>query len=94
MLAAEGIPVRVVSMPSSSVFDRQDPAYQDQVLPPDLPAVAVEAAQPDLWRKYVGRRGAVVGMAGYGESAPAPALYAHFGISAEAVAAAVKRLLA
>jgi transketolase len=54
----------------------------------------VEAAQPDLWRKYVGRRGAVVGMAGYGESAPAPALYAHFGISAEAVAAAVKRLLA
>ncbi len=94
MLAAEGIPVRVVSMPSSSVFDRQDPAYRDRVLPPDLPAVAVEAAQPDLWRKYVGRRGAVVGMAGYGESAPAPALYAHFGIGAEAVAAAVKRLLA
>ena len=94
MLAAEGIPVRVVSMPSSSVFDRQDPAYQDQVLPLGLPAVAVEAAQPDLWRKYVGRRGAVVGIASYGESAPAPALYAHFGISAEAVAAAVKRLLA
>ena len=94
MLATEGIAVRVVSMPSSSVFDRQDPAYQDQVLPLDLPAVAVEAAQPDLWRKYVGRRGAVVGIASFGESAPAPALYAHFGISAEAVAAAVKRLLA
>ena len=94
MLAAEGIPVRVVSMPGSSVFDRQDPAYQDEVLPPGLPVVAVEAAQPDLWRKYVGRRGAVVGLASYGESAPAPALYAHFGISAEAVAAALKRLLA
>ena len=94
MLATEGIAVRVVSMPSSSVFDRQDPVYQDQVLPLDLPAVAVEAAQPDLWRKYVGRRGAVVGIASFGESAPAPALYAHFGISAETVAAAVKRLLA
>ncbi|MCP5272527.1 MAG: transketolase [Burkholderiaceae bacterium] len=92
-LAAEGIRVRVVSMPSTSVFDRQDTAYQDAVLPPDLPAVAVEAAHPDLWRKYVGRRGAVVGIASFGESAPAPALYAHFGITADAVVQAVKRVL-
>ncbi|BAL96939.1 transketolase [Rubrivivax gelatinosus] len=92
-LAAEGIPVRVVSMPSSSVFDRQDAAYVDAVLPPELPAVAVEAAHPDFWRKYVGRRGAVVGIASFGESAPAPTLYQYFGITAERVAEAVRGLL-
>ncbi|MBZ8142300.1 transketolase [Rubrivivax gelatinosus] len=92
-LAAEGVPVRVVSMPSTSVFDRQDAAYVDAVLPPDLPAVAVEAAHPDFWRKYVGRRGAVVGIASFGESAPAPVLYQHFGITAERVAEAVRGLL-
>jgi transketolase len=93
-LAAEGLPVRVVSMPSTTVFDRQDPAYIDTVLPPELPAVAVEAAHPDFWRKYVGRRGAVVGIASFGESAPAPALYQHFGITAERVADAVRAVLA
>ncbi len=82
------------SMPSTTVFDRQDAAYIDAVLPPDLPAVAVEAAHPDFWRKYVGRRGAVVGIASFGESAPAPALYAHFGITAEHVTAAARALLA
>ena len=94
LLSAEGIAVRVVSMPSTSVFDRQDQAWQAAVLPCTLPAVAVEAAHPDFWRKYVGRRGAVLGIATYGESAPAPALYQHFGLTAEAVAAAVRRLLA
>jgi transketolase len=93
LLAAEGIAVRVVSMPSTSVFDRQDAAWQAQVLPMALPAVAVEAAHPDFWRKYVGRQGAVVGIASYGESAPAPALYAHFGITPAAVAAAVRGVL-
>ena len=93
LLAARGIAVSVVSMPSTSVFDRQDAAWRNAVLPPDLPAVAVEAAHPDFWRKYVGLRGAVVGIAGYGESAPAPALYAHFGITAAAVADAVTRCL-
>jgi len=53
----------------------------------------VEAAHPDFWRKYVGRTGAVIGMAGFGESAPAAILYQHFGITAEAVAAAVKQTL-
>ena len=81
----QGMPVRVVSMPSTSVFDRQPRDWQDSVLPPQLPAVAVEAAHPDFWRKYVGRSGAVVGIASFGESAPAPALYAHFGITADAV---------
>ncbi|MBT9554127.1 MAG: transketolase [Hydrogenophaga sp.] len=92
-LAAEGIRTRVVSMPSSNVFDRQPEAYQDRVLPLSLPTVAVEAAHPDFWRKYVGRTGAVVGIATFGESAPAKDLYAHFGITVAAVVAAVKGLL-
>ncbi len=94
LLAAQGVPVRVVSMPCSNVFDRQDASYRDRVLPRRLPAVAVEAAQPDFWHKYVGREGAVVGIAGFGESAPAGALYAHFGITAERVAQAVLGCLA
>ncbi|MDP2262908.1 MAG: transketolase [Hydrogenophaga sp.] len=92
-LAAEGIRTRVVSMPSTNVFDRQPRDYQDAVLPPRLPAVAVEAAHPDFWRKYVGRTGAVVGIASFGESAPAPELYRHFGITSAAVAAAVEAVL-
>ncbi|MGL6110357.1 MAG: transketolase, partial [Rubrivivax sp.] len=94
LLAAEGLPVRVVSMPCTNVFDRQALDYQDQVLPRGLPAVAVEAAQPDFWRKYVGREGGVVGIASFGESAPASELYKHFGIDAERVAAEVRRCLA
>jgi transketolase len=93
-LAAEGVPTRVVSMPSTSVFDRQDRVWQDAVLPPDLPTVAVEAAHPDGWYKYVGRRGRVVGIDRFGESAPAPALYSHFGITPQAVAQAVREVLA
>ncbi len=93
LLAREGIATRVVSMPCSNVFDRQPSSYQDAVLPLALPAVAVEAAHPDFWRKYVGRTGRVVGIASFGESAPAPALYQHFGITAEAVAQAVRELV-
>ncbi|HYN62403.1 MAG TPA: transketolase [Rubrivivax sp.] len=91
LLAAEGLPVRVVSMPCTNVFDRQSIEYQDEVLPRGLPAVAVEAAQPDFWRKYVGREGGVVGIASFGESAPAADLYKHFDITAEHVAAEVRR---
>jgi transketolase len=93
-LAAAGIATRVVSMPCSNVFDRQPRAYQDQVLPMDLPAVAVEAAHPDFWRKYVGRTGAVLGIASFGESAPAKDLYQHFGITTAKVVEAVKGLVA
>ncbi len=57
-----GLPVRVVSMPATSVFDRQDAAYREAVLPRGVPRVAVEAGVPDFWRKYVGLEGAVVGM--------------------------------
>ncbi len=92
-LAREGIATRVVSMPCTNVFDRQTPAYQCSVLPAELPAVAVEAAHPDFWRKYVGRSGRVVGIASFGESAPAKDLYPYFGITAEAVADAVRELV-
>jgi len=93
-LADAGIAVRVVSMPSTNVFDRQDAGYQDEVLPPALPAVAIEAAHPDFWRKYVGRTGAVIGIWSFGESAPAKDLYAHFGITAQAVMQAVQARVA
>ena len=93
LLASEGIATRVVSMPCTNVFDRQPQAYQEAVLPLALPAVAVEAAHPDFWRKYVGRTGRVIGIASFGESAPAKDLYAHFGITAEQVAQAVRELV-
>ncbi len=92
-LAARGIAVRVVSMPSTTRFDAQLLAYQRSVLPPGLPRVAVEAAHPDFWRKYVGLEGRVIGIATFGESAPASALYEHFGLTSEAVAAAVVELV-
>jgi len=91
-LAGEGIATRVVSMPCTNVFDRQSEAYQERVLPLALPTVAIEAAHPDFWRKYVGRTGVVVGIASFGESAPAKDLYAHFGITAERVVIAVRTL--
>ena len=92
-LCALGIPTRVVSMPCTNVFDRQSEAYQEMILPMDLPAVAIEAAHPDFWRKYVGRTGVVVGIASFGESAPAPDLYRHFGLTAERVVDAVRTLV-
>ena len=92
-LEREGIAVRVVSMPSTSVFDRQPQNYQDSVLPLSLPTVAVEAAHPDFWRKYVGRTGAVVGMTTFGESAPAKDLYAHFGITQARIAQACRDVI-
>ena len=78
LLSARGIATRVVSMPSSSVFDRQDKAYRDSVLPPSVPRLAIEAGSSDFWRKYVGLSGAVLGLDTFGESAPAAALFAHF----------------
>jgi transketolase len=92
-LAAEGIAVRVVSMPSTSVFDRQDRGYQERVLPRGVPRVAVEAGVSDLWRKYVGLEGAVVGLDRFGESGPAEELFRHFGFTPERVADAVRSAL-
>ena len=93
LLAQEGIPVRVVSMPSTTVFDRQDAAYRDSVLGRGLPRVAVEAGVTDYWRKYVGLEGAVIGIDRFGESAPGGELFKHFGFTPEKIAAAVKSLL-
>jgi transketolase len=92
-LAKEGIPTRVVSMPCTNLFDRQSEAYQEMVIPYNTPSVAIEAAHPDFWRKYVGRHGVVIGMPTFGESAPAPKLYAHFGITAERVVANVRTIV-
>jgi transketolase len=92
-LAKAGIATRVVSMPCTNVFDRQSEAYQAQVLPLSLPAVAVEAAHPDFWRKYVGRTGKVIGIASFGESAPAKDLYQYFGITTDKVVQAVRDLV-
>ena len=96
-LAEEGIPVRVVSMPSTNVFDRQDAAYRASVLPKGLPRVAVEAGVTDFWRKYVGAvdsgQGEVIGIDRFGESAPGPELFKFFGFTVDNVVAAVKRVL-
>lgn len=93
LLAEQCIAVRVVSMPSTDVFDRQDEAWRKSVLPKGMPRVAVEAGVTAFWHKYVGLDGAVVGIDTYGESAPAGALFKHFGLTAEKVAEAVKRIL-
>ena len=92
-LADAGVPVRVVSMPCTSVFDRQDRAWRDSVLPKGVPRVAIEAGVTDYWRKYVGLEGEVVGIDRFGESAPAPDVYKFLGIDAEHVVAAVQRIV-
>ena len=87
--------VRVVSMPCAEEFVKQDAAYREAVLPAAIRArVAVEAAHVDYWWKFVGLDGRVIGMTTYGESAPAKDLYKHFGITADAVVAAVKEITA
>ncbi|QYR53387.1 transketolase [Lysobacter soyae] len=95
MQAAEklGDGVRVVSMPSTDVFDRQDDTYRAHVLPGACrKRVAIEAGTADFWRKYVGLDGAVIGMHGYGASAPADVLFQHFGFTVDAVVNAVSSL--
>ncbi|MFL6710780.1 MAG: transketolase [Massilia sp.] len=93
-LKEEGVAVRVVSMPSTDVFDRQDAAYKASVLTRGTPRVAIEAGVTDFWYKYVGLEGAVVGIDSFGESAPAPVLFKHFGFTVENVVAKAKIVLA
>ncbi|MBP7302564.1 MAG: transketolase, partial [Brachymonas sp.] len=90
-LAQRGIAVRVVSMPSTTVFDRQTPAYKEEVLPPELPRIAVEMGSSDFWWKY--GCAAVVGIDTFGESAPAKDLFAHFGFTPKNVADTVQEVL-
>jgi len=95
-LAKEGVAVRVVSMPCTSAFERQDAAYRASVLPFGVPRVAVEAGVTAFWRRYVGAeddpKAAVVGIDTFGESAPAPVLFKHFGFTVDNVVAAVRKV--
>ena len=93
-LASEGISVRVVSMPSTDVFDRQDAAYKASVLTKGVPRVAIEAGVSSFWYKYVGLEGAVVGIDTFGESAPAGVLFKHFGFTVDNVVAKTKLVIA
>ena len=92
-LDAAGIATRVVSMPCAEVFDRQDAAYREQVLPRGIPRVAIEAGVSDGWYKYVGLEGAVIGIDRFGESAPARDLFSYFGFTADNVVATARKLL-
>lgn len=92
-LADSGIHVRVVSMPCTNLFDRQDKSYQQSVLPAGVKCVAIEAGVSDFWRKYVGLEGAVVGIDTFGESAPAGELFKHFGFTVDNVVKTVKGIL-
>jgi transketolase len=94
ILAAEGIAARVVSMPCFELFDAQDAAYRAAVLPPAVTArVGVEAGVMQGWEKYLGPRGRFVGLCDFGASGPFEELYAHFGITAEAVAEQARALV-
>jgi len=94
VLQKAGIGTRVVSLPCWSIFDAQDQAYRDSVLPPSVSArVAVEAAAPMGWERYIGSRGKMVGMTRFGASAPAPVLFEKFGFTPAHVADAARSLL-
>lgn len=93
-LRADGVNVRVVSLPSTDTFDAQDEEYRESVLPSGVSArVAVEAGIADYWYKYVGLKGAIVGMTGYGESAPAEKLFPYFGFTVENIVEKAKAVL-
>ncbi|WP_312975106.1 transketolase [Stutzerimonas nitrititolerans] len=93
-LSAQGRQVRVVSMPCTSVFDAQDAAYKQQVLPVEVGArIAIEAAHADYWYKYVGLEGQIIGMTTYGESAPAGQLFEEFGFAVDNILAVAEELL-
>ena len=92
-LNAAGTKTRVVSMPSTNVFDRQDKAYRDSVLTPGVKRVSIEAGITDFWRKYVGLDGASVGINTFGESAPGGVVMKHFGFTVENVVSTVKSVL-
>jgi transketolase len=92
-LAEQGVAARVVSMPCTSVFDRQDAGYRESVLPRGVRRVAIEAGVSDFWRKYVGLEGGVVGIDRFGESAPAGELFKYFGFTPARVVETVKQVL-
>ncbi len=94
VLSKEGLRVRVVSMPCFELFDDQDQAYQDSVLPPDVDArIACEAGIRQCWDKYLGRKGRFVGMSSFGASGPFNKLYEHFKITADQIVSHARVLL-
>ena len=93
LLESEGISVNVVSMPSTDVFDVQDEAYQQTVLPANIPKIAVEAGIADYWIKYTGEKANVVGINGFGESAPGNVVYDYLGVTTKNVVNAVKQAI-
>jgi transketolase len=93
-LSNEGIAVRVVSMPCVELFDAQDEAYREQVLPASVTArVVIEAGVTGTWWRHAGQAGRVIGLDRFGESAPANELFEHFGFSTDNVVAVAKELL-
>jgi len=95
LLAADSISARVVSMPCTDVFDAQPDEYRHQVLPPEITArVVVEAGVTEIWWRFAGDRGRVIGIDRFGESAPAPELFEHFGFSTDNIVAKAKEVLA
>ncbi len=92
-LAEQGIGARVVSLPSTNVFDRQDADYRTSVLPRGVARVAIEAGVSDFWRKYVGLEGAVIGIDRFGESAPAGELFREFGFTTDNIVATARAVL-
>jgi transketolase len=90
----EGLPVRVVSMPCVEIFEEQDAGWRNSVLPADLPVVAVEAGATRGWWRHVGRSGAVIGIDRFGESAPAPDLFAYFRFTPRRITDAVRSVIA
>ena len=93
LLAADGIAIRVVSAPSLEIFAGQEATYRQAVLPPGIPRVAIEAAHPMSWHRWVGDNGIIIGIETFGASAPAAKLYAEYGITAARVVKAVKSLV-
>ena len=89
-LEADGIPARVISVPCQELFEAQDESYRSEILGRDTVRVAIEAASPMGWERFVGVEGAIIGMTSFGESAPAPELYKHFGLTADAIVGAVR----
>jgi len=92
-LARAGIAARIVSMPATTVFDRQSSTWRNHVLPTGVVRIAIEAGVSDFWRKYTGLEGGVIGIDTFGESAPAPALFEYFGFTVEHVVKTVQSII-
>ena len=92
-LEADGIRARTVSVPSHELFARQDQAYRDSVLPKGVKRIAMEAAHPMSWYRWVGDDGVIIGIDRFGASAPAPVIYSHLGITADRMVETAKKLV-